>query len=82
VKSDNQWNRTDYTDYAGGHRHSLNINGSGTHNHPMKKNGSGSHNHPLNINGNGSHNPSFTTNNTGGNETRPTNVALMYCIKT
>ena len=42
----------------------------------------GAHNHSLNINGNGSHRHSFTTNNTGGNETRPTNVALMYCIKT
>lgn len=29
----------------------------------------------------GDHNHTFTTNNTGGTETRPINVAWMYCIK-
>ena len=30
---------------------------------------------------NGAHNHSFTTDSTGGTETRPANIALLYCIK-
>lgn len=59
-----------FTGFDGAHSHGLNVNYSGNHNHS------------LSINGNGNHNHSFTTNYSGGNETRPTNVAMLFCIKT
>lgn len=43
-------------------------------------------NHSHNVSGNtqdsGNHTHSFTTNSVGGNESRPRNVALLYCIRT
>lgn len=58
------------TDYTGDHSHSLNIENAGKHRHDLNIENAGNHTHNLNI------------NNTGGNETRPRNVALMFCIKT
>ena len=51
------------------------TNGGGAHTHPMTS--AGSHNHTLSNESDHSH----TITSTGGSETRPTNVALMYCIK-
>ena len=53
--------------YAGNHNHTVNI--------PAFTSGnSGNHNHSIDI-------PSFNSSNTGGNETRPKNITVMYCIK-
>ena len=51
------------------------TSGAGAHTHTMSA--AGNHNHSMSAAG--SHNHSI--NATGGSETRPTNVALMYCIK-
>jgi hypothetical protein len=48
---------------------------AGAHNHSM--NAAGSHNHSLANAGTHSH----SIGNTGSSETRPRNIALMYCIK-
>lgn len=42
----------------------------------------GSHSHTFTTSGAGSHSHTFTTSSTGGSETRPRNIAMMYCIKT
>jgi len=64
-------NRTSarYTDYAGGHRHSISIGNAGYHGHT------------LSINSNGAHDHAITVNAAGGSESRPRNVALLACIK-
>ena len=54
---------------------SKNTNAGGSHNHSM--NNAGSHNHSVANAGNHAH----TVGNTGSTETRPRNIALMYCIK-
>jgi len=41
------------------------MNSAGSHNHSMSN--AGSHNHSI--------------GSSGGSETRPRNIALMYCIK-
>lgn len=41
----------------------------------------GNHSHSIVVYYNGAHNHSFTTSYTGGGETRPRNVAVMFCIK-
>ena len=82
------------TTSAGSHTHSLSINANGSHshsgtaaangshNHSLSINDSGSHTHSVSIDSGGNHSHSFSTNNTGGSETRPINIALLYCIKT
>jgi len=57
------------TGNAGSHAHSLNIALAGGHDHVLALNNAGSHNHVLSI------------DSSGGYETRPRNVALLYCIK-
>ena len=54
---------------------SANTNYAGSHTHSI--NSAGSHSHSINSGGSHSHG----MGNTGGSETRPTNIALMYCIK-
>jgi len=60
---------TAYTGYAGNHAHSFTTNGAG------------GHSHSLNINSAGEHNHTIAVAPTGGTETRPRNVAMLYCIK-
>lgn len=71
-----------YTQYAGNHSHTLNINNSGSHTHTGTANSNGAHTHSISIgtNGNhnhsvsgstnttGSHSHSITINSTGGNQ--------------
>lgn len=52
-----------------------NTNYAGSHTHSINSNGN--HSHSINTTGNHTH----TITSVGGSETRPTNVALMYCIK-
>ncbi len=61
------------TNYAGTHSHSLTINAAGSsHTHAISS--SGPHAHFVDI-------PEFNSGFTGGGETRPVNIALLYCIK-
>ena len=57
------------------HLESATTGAAGAHTHSM--NAAGNHNHSMAIAGDHSH----TIGSTGGGETRPKNVALMYCIK-
>jgi len=59
--------RRPYTNYAGDHRHSLNINNSGYHSHSGSANANGAHFHSISIGTNGNHNHSVSgsTNTTG-----------------
>lgn len=79
-------NHTGTTATTGAHSHTFNwINTPTTSDIPgvgaaMRYQGGG--NVDANrINNAGDHNHTFTTNNTGGTETRPINIAWMYCIK-
>lgn len=77
---------TSYTNTVSSHNHiiaipipSRNTNATGNHNHTVSLNG-----RVTNGNGNHSHNttiPAYNSNNTGGNETRPKNVSVLWCIK-
>ena len=51
------------------------TNHAGNHNHSM--NAAGSHNHTVSQASNHNHSATYT----GEADTRPTNIALMYCIK-
>lgn len=66
---------------AGNHQHSLSIDGAGTHAHTLAINAEGNHQHSLAIDGAGTHAHNITVNAAGGNENRPRNVAVLYCIK-
>ena len=70
-------------DAAGNHGHNIGMNGAGNHAHSVSGSTSaaGNHAHNLTTTWSGDHTHSFTTNNTGSGETRPRNVALLYCIK-
>lgn len=41
----------------------------------------GNHTHKMNLNDAGNHSHNVYINNRGGSETRPRNIALLYCIK-
>lgn len=56
-----------FSAYAGNHNHTVNIPAFNSGN-------SGTHNHSIDI-------PAFNSSNTGGNETRPKNITVIYCIK-
>ncbi len=60
---------TKYTDYAGGHNHSVSIGTGGAHTHDLTINSSGSHAHEV------------TVQQSGGSESRPRNVAMLALIK-
>lgn len=57
------------------------VDDAGSHTHSLTTNTTGSHSHSVSVTSAGSHAHNFTTNNTGSAETRPRNVALLYCIK-
>ena len=70
--------RTNLSDFAGNHSHTLNILNSGLHTHTI--NSVGNHTHNISSDGNHTH----TINNTGGNaahENRPPYFALAYIMK-
>jgi microcystin-dependent protein len=60
-------NTRQYTEYAGNHHHTVNIA-------PFASASAGCHNHTLNI-------APFNSDISGGQESRPTNISVMYCIK-
>lgn len=53
----------------------------GVHTHEVGIAGDGNHGHGLNIYGDGSHVHGVNIAGDGGNEARPDNVALLFCIK-
>ena len=71
------------TNTTGAHGHNVGIGENGNHAHSVSGSTStaGNHAHNLSINAVGDHAHAFTTNATGSNETRPRNVAMLYCIK-
>jgi microcystin-dependent protein len=83
--SSRRWsNPVNNTGLAGNHRHTVNIA-------PFNSYTSGNHRHTVDITpfnsttiGNHSHTTDiapFNSANVGGNETRPKNISVMYCIK-
>jgi hypothetical protein len=77
---------------AGAHSHTLSraVNGGTFTNVPFPGHNpsgtfttstDGTHVHPINVAANGSHNHAISVTATGGHETRPRNLALLYCIK-
>lgn len=57
------------TDWGGSHSHNVGIGAAGNHAHNVGVGGGGNHTHAL------------TVGATGGAETRPKNLALLFCIK-
>ncbi|WP_277759574.1 phage tail protein [Pseudomonas sp. A34-9] len=57
------------TDYQGNHAHNVGIGAAGQHAHNVGIGGAGGHSHGISV---------FAA---GGAETRPRNVALLFCIK-
>ncbi|SOC40100.1 tail collar domain [Rhizobium subbaraonis] len=64
----------------GANSRSTNTSTDGSHSHGFTTS-TDSHSHSFTTNTD-THSHSFTTNAAGGSETRPRNVALLYCIKT
>lgn len=69
-----------YTGYDGSHSHSFSTSSAGSHSHSVNVSSAGSHSHSVSIN-NGHAHLSDPINARHGNETRPKNVALLFCIK-
>ena len=68
-------------DSTGGYARTTSTGDAGNHAHSFTTNVDGSHAHVVNIGGAGNHNHTIVVAYTGGTETRPRNVALLYCIK-
>lgn len=54
---------------------------NGAHSHSVSIDSGGAHSHSLSVDSGGAHTHTLTIANTGGAETRPRNVAMLYCIK-
>lgn len=59
--------RTEYTEYDGAHTHNVTVHGGGVHSHTVTVYNSAEHAHTLASD--------------GGSEARPSNVAVLYCIR-
>lgn len=66
---------------AGSHVHAVGVEPSGDHSHGVVVHGVGDHAHTIDIHGAGQHSHSISIASSGGNESRPANTALLYCIK-
>jgi microcystin-dependent protein len=66
----------------GNHTHSLSMDNVAAHTHTITVNSAGSHTHTGTTSAAGAFQPTGSIALTGGAETRPINVALLYCIKT
>jgi len=69
-----------YTKKSGIHSHFFLTNSAGSHYHNLTIDSAGSHSHSLSVN-TGSATISNPTDCRHGNETRPKNVALLFCVK-
>ncbi len=66
---------------AGNHAHAVGVQPSGEHSHGVVVHGSGEHAHKIDVQGAGQHGHNISIASSGGTESRPTNTALLYCIK-
>ena len=55
---------------------------SGAHSHTVSVDSAGAHAHTASSASAGAHSHTVTVGDSGGGETRPRNIALLYCIKT
>lgn len=67
---------------AGNHSHTFTTSTVAAHQHTVTTNTVAGHTHTITVNSGGAHTPAGTNSSTGGTETRPDNVALLFCIKT
>lgn len=83
---------TGSTDTAGNHTHTIWRGRATGNSSTVAHNGdnmsfdgtssaAGAHTHSVSLDANGAHAHSVVVNASGGNESRPRNVALMFCIK-
>ncbi len=63
--------------YVAGNR----IQNAGDHTHGLNIDGAGAHAHSITVSNDGSHTHAITVDASGGTESRPMNMALLYCIK-
>lgn len=69
------------TDWGGSHSHNVGIGEAGNHAHNVGIQAAGAHGHNVGIGGAGNHTHALTVAAAGGTETRPKNLALLFCIK-
>ena len=69
------------TDWGGSHSHNVGIGEAGNHAHNVGIGAAGVHGHTVGIGGAGNHTHALTVAAAGGTETRPKNLALLFCIK-
>lgn len=69
INSVQQASGTHSTSWDGQHTHAIGMDGAGAHGHAVGIGGAGSHTHGVSVAVN------------GGHETRPRNIALLFCIK-
>lgn len=69
------------TEGAGTHSHNVGIGEAGNHAHNVGIQAAGIHGHNVGIGGAGNHTHALTVAAAGGTETRPKNLALLFCIK-
>lgn len=95
AQSDGAHTHTGSTNTTGAHTHDIARNAPGTGsvqtfsfgaatgvtNQPNAALSAGNHSHTVTINSGGDHTHNLSINNEGGNEARPRNIALLYCIK-
>lgn len=78
---------------GGAHTHTLTMNAvlahthtgttvsAGAHTHTLTMDAVAAHTHTFTTDSGGAHTHTFTTASYGGTETRPRNIALLYCIR-
>lgn len=67
---------------AGNHSHTFTTSTVGNHSHTVTTSTAAAHTHTVTVNSGGGHTPAGTNSSSGGTETRPDNIALLFCIKT
>jgi len=70
-------------DSAGAHTHTLSgaAASAGAHTHPVTTVAAGDHTHAVTVAAAASHTHTVSVQASGGNEARPRNLSLLYCIK-
>jgi len=68
------------SDYSNDNSGPLSLNGDGSI-EDYTTSTAGAHTHGMSLNNAGNHSHTLNINSTGGSETRPQNIALLYCIK-
>ncbi|MNZ06746.1 Tail fiber protein [compost metagenome] len=66
---------------SGAHSHTVTVAATADHAHTVTVNTAAAHTHALTVDSTADHAHTVTVNATGGTETRPRNVALLFCIR-